>query len=300
MTSPATTGGWLLVHHAAGVLGGDGEGADGRATGHAEGHHARARPEQPERDGLARRSRPRAGRSGRSGGSGSWSASTKPVPEVVSTTVTDPVAAVARWAVSVDPLVVEDALSAACSAADSGGRACKARHLVVEVVDLDPEHHGHDDGGRRPPVAVRGRHPAASGGTAPTRTGLGVVRGRPAADRRAASGSGSSPRLEAGRQPVPRRWRRARRAGWRCRPTAVAGDSPPELASRPATSWCWATSIGAADAVLEVALDHRGRLRVDGVEGVGTEQLLDLVVAGLGWHSLTAPLPPAGRRARPG
>ena len=57
------------------------------------------------------------------------------------------------------------------------------------------------------------------------------------------------------------------------------GGTPPELASNPATSWCWSTSAAHRTHPSKMGLDDGGRLRLHGVERVRTQQFLDLGVA---------------------
>ena len=113
------------LHHTAGVLGGDGEGADRRVAGHAEGDHPRVGAEQAERDGPAADHPPEligpsAGRADRS------PASTKPVPDVVRTTVTCRRPSSPSTAPGARTCLVDGGSRAACSARVRDGEPWRA------------------------------------------------------------------------------------------------------------------------------------------------------------------------------
>ena len=180
--------------------------------------------------------------------------------------------------------VVPGAARAARSADDRFGAGLQRVDLAVQVVDLQAEHQGDDDG--------RGGHEPGAG-RPPRDRRRAVPIGTTAADAVAGRRDGGPVRSPVRRSRLPgapagTSSRAARRSQDSSdvpprRPAmpshSSAGGGPPELASSPATSWCWATSSGAPHAFLEVRLDDGGRLGVHGVERVGAQQLLDLGVA---------------------
>lgn len=161
---------------------------------------------------------------------------------------------------------------------------------MVQMTDLHTQHHGHHRGGG----GHHGGDPQgqpAGGATLGNRDDIGrqpmgwvggpVVRILVAVRRRLVPGPVAGARFETRGQPVPRR-----------RPLAVqsAFDHLPQCGRRrptgvgqqPGHFMVLGHFDRALHALVEVSLDHLGRLLVDGIERIGTQQLLDLPVFGFG------------------
>ncbi len=167
-----------------------------------------------------------------------------------------------------------------------GERGLQGVHLVVQMVDPDPEQDSHDGGGGRGDAGRPGgpRAPAPFGGErdhiGPWRrlslpTPAGADRGT-AAHQIGPIGTG----LEPGRQALPRRRRRS---------VQLTGDAVPQggrrgptrVGQEPGHLMVLGNLGGALGAPFEMALDHGRGFRIYRVEGEHSEQLLDLAMAGL-------------------